>query len=152
MSKIAQAKSKPSAWHLNPAALGAVCFVAALSCTWRLAVRTASPVLVVAGGGLHPSGPVLAQETQAEDESEVAPEQVEKYIAVYKAMQRNHGLKVEQAAASQGLSLDAFRDIERRIERDDMIRERVRQALRGGGADATAGTPAASASPSPPMR
>jgi len=70
-----------------------------------------------------------AQEDQAPDESEVPPEQVEKYINVYRAMQRDHNLTVEQAAIRQGLSLEAFREIESKVERDDLIREHVRQAL-----------------------
>jgi hypothetical protein len=90
-----------------------------------------------------PNLPALAQEAADDEESEVPPDQVEKYIAVYKAMQRDHNLKVEQAAAAQGLSLSAFRDIEERVERDDMIRDRVRQALRRG----EAGAPSASSSP-----
>lgn len=63
------------------------------------------------------------------DTDEVPPDQVQKYINVYQSMDRNRGLTVEQAAAQQGLSLEAFRDIERRIERDDLVREHVRQEL-----------------------
>src|ERR1700736_1327162 len=38
-----------------------------------------------------------------------SPEQIEKYVAVYRAMQRNHNLTVERAAAGQGLTAAAFR-------------------------------------------
>jgi hypothetical protein len=72
--------------------------------------------------------PLFAQE--AEEEEEVPPEEIEKYIAVYKAMQRDHSLTVERAAAQQGLTLAQFRQIENKVERDDLIRERVREALR----------------------
>lgn len=64
------------------------------------------------------------------DEAEMPPEQVEKYVNVYKAMQRDRSLTVDQAAARQGLSLEAFRAIEAKVERNDLVRERVRQALR----------------------
>ena len=57
------------------------------------------------------------------------PEQVEKYINAYKAMQRNHALTIDQAANQQGLSVQQFREIEGKIERDDMLREHVRQVL-----------------------
>lgn len=72
--------------------------------------------------------PLIAQE--AEEEEEVPPDEVEKYIAVYKAMQHDHSLTVERAAAQQGFTLTQFRTIEDKIERDDLIRERVREALR----------------------
>jgi len=59
----------------------------------------------------------------------VSPAQIEKYVAVYRAMQRNHNLTIEQAAASQGLSVHDFRDLEGRIESDDLARDDARNAL-----------------------
>jgi len=64
------------------------------------------------------------------DENEVPPQDVDKYIKVYQAMQHNRNLTVEQAAAAQGLSVTAFRDLEDRIERNDALREHVRDALK----------------------
>jgi hypothetical protein len=72
----------------------------------------------------------LAQLGSSGDETEVSPVDVEKYINVYKAMQKNHSLTVEQAASQQGLTVQGFRTLESRIERDDALRERVRKALR----------------------
>lgn len=69
-----------------------------------------------------------------------SPEQIEKYVAVYRAMQRNHNLTVEQAAAAQGLTVGAFRELERRIESDDAARDAARNAL---AAPAQSATPAA---------
>jgi hypothetical protein len=71
----------------------------------------------------------VAQSEEAAEEAEVPPEQVEKYINAYKAMQRNHALTIDEAANQQGLSVQQFRDIEGKIERDDMLREHVRQVL-----------------------
>jgi hypothetical protein len=68
-----------------------------------------------------------------------SPEQIEKYVAVYRAMQRNHNLTVEQAAAAQGLTVGAFRELERRIESDDAARDAARNAL---AAPAQSATPA----------
>ena len=45
-------------------------------------------------------------------------------------MQKDHNLTVEQAASKQGLTVAEFRQLEGKIERDDMLRERVRKALR----------------------
>jgi hypothetical protein len=70
-----------------------------------------------------------AQDDEGSEEPEVPPDQVQKYINVYKAMQRDHSLTVEQAATRQGLTLEAFRELESKVERDDMVREHVRQAL-----------------------
>ncbi|MGH7935061.1 MAG: hypothetical protein ACREQN_18115 [Candidatus Binataceae bacterium] len=71
----------------------------------------------------------VAQDDEGDDESQVPPGQVQKYIAVYKAMHNDRGMTVEQAAAKQGMTLAQFRDLESRIERDDAAREHVRDAL-----------------------
>jgi hypothetical protein len=65
-----------------------------------------------------------------DDDKDVPTSQVDKYISVYEAMQKDHNLTVEQAASKQGLTVAQFRALEGRIERDDTLRERVRKALR----------------------
>ncbi len=72
----------------------------------------------------------LSQETLSDDENAIPSEQVDKYIAVYTAMQRDHTLTVEQAAERQGLTITAFRQLENRIERNSVVHERVLEALR----------------------
>lgn len=73
----------------------------------------------------HSTAPtVLAQASE-----HVSAGQIDKYIAVYKAMQRNRRITVKQAAAAEGLTLPAFRKIEERIERDSVARDQVRRAL-----------------------
>jgi hypothetical protein len=84
----------------------------------------------VAGPFILNASDFLAEDTSDDDSSEVPPAQVDKYVAVYKAMQRDHSLTVEEAASKQGMTLAAFRSIEAKIERDDVLRERVRKALR----------------------
>lgn len=88
--------------------------------------------------------PRLAQNDES-DTSEVAPSEVEKYVAVYRAMQRDHGLTVEQATLQQGITLQAFRQLENRIERDDGAREQARRQLQ-----AAAANESASPTPTPP--
>ena len=78
----------------------------------------------------------IAQD-MGDDEKEVPPADVEKYINTYKAMQKDRGLTVEQAAAKQGLTLSQFRSLEDKIERDDTLREHVRKALQAPGAKAS---------------
>jgi hypothetical protein len=58
-----------------------------------------------------------------------SPDQIEKYVAVYRAMQRNHNLTIEQAAAAQGLTVATFRELEQRIESDELARDHARRAL-----------------------
>jgi hypothetical protein len=69
-------------------------------------------------------------DTDADEDSEVPPAQVDKYININLAMQKDHGLTVEQAASKQGMTVTQFRTLEGKIERDDTLRERVRTALR----------------------
>lgn len=92
---------------------------------------------------------LVAQEDMGEAE-QVKPEEVEKYIKVYQAMQHNRRMTVAQAAAAQHLTVAQFRDIERRIERNGTLRERVRRALLQSAEQQHSGlkpSPAGSASP-----
>lgn len=61
----------------------------------------------------------LVQDSGADTDSEVPSDQVEKYVAVYKDMQRDHSLTVDAAAAKQGLTVTEFRELEQKVERDD---------------------------------
>ena len=72
----------------------------------------------------------LAQDGSEDDNQDVPTSQVDKYISVYEAMQKDHNLTVDQAASKQGLTVAQFRDLENKIEADDTLRERVRKALR----------------------
>ena len=73
----------------------------------------------------------LAQDSDDNTDSGVPPDQVEKYVAVYKDMQRDRSLTVDTAAAKEGLSVAEFRELEQKIERDDAAREHVRNELQG---------------------
>jgi hypothetical protein len=74
---------------------------------------------------------IAQADTDADDEDkDIPPAQVDKYININLAMQKDHGLTVEQAASKQGMTVAQFRSLEGRIERDDTLRERVRTALR----------------------
>jgi hypothetical protein len=124
-----------------------------------LFVRPASPLMAARVGALiriparDPMIARLAQIAQGDDDEpgdnatsdkNVSPEQIQKYVAVYRAMQRDHSLSVEQAAAAQGLSVSAFRELEQRIESDELARDDARAALAASAQQATsAPTPAA---------
>lgn len=121
--------------------------------------RPASPLMAARVGAIiriparDPMIARLAQIAQGDDDEpgddttsdkNVSPEQIQKYVAVYRAMQRDHSLSVEQAAAAQGLSVSAFRELEQRIESDDLARDDARAALAAPAPQPTsAPTPAA---------
>jgi len=77
------------------------------------------------------------------DASEVSTGDIEKYVSVYKAMQRNRSLTVDQAAAAQGLTTEQFRQLENRVERDDAALQQARDELQA----AAQGSPAPRPSP-----
>jgi hypothetical protein len=72
--------------------------------------------------------PVLSQNDN-DDENEVSSDDIKKYVSVYKAMQRNRSLTVDQAAAAQGLTLGQFRQLENRVQRDDAALQQARDEL-----------------------
>jgi hypothetical protein len=90
--------------------------------------------------GEHLARPRTAQDDDAGSSNQVSSQEIEKYVAVYKAMQHNHAITVDDAASAQGLTVIQFRQLENRIERDDAARERARDELQ-----ATAASPSSSA-------
>jgi hypothetical protein len=84
----------------------------------------------------------LTQESaNSEDEDEVPADEVDKYVAVYLATQNDRSLTIEQAAARQGMTIEAFRQLENRVQRDDVAMEHVRDALKKAAAGASSPTP-----------
>lgn len=77
---------------------------------------------------------VVALHPQAEevDESElpaVSDSELDLYIKVYTAMQDDHDLTIDTAIKPYQISLDDFRQLERRIQGQPRLVERVREAL-----------------------
>ena len=74
-----------------------------------------------------------AQEVQEVEEEEtptkVTEAEIDLYIAVYTAMQADHDLTIEAALAPRNVSLEKFREIERRLQHEQHLVERVRLAL-----------------------
>ncbi len=75
------------------------------------------------------SSPSPTAQNEEADFSEVSPDEIEKYVSVYKAMQRNRKLTVDQAVKAQGLTLKQFRALENRVQRDDAALEQARTEL-----------------------
>ena len=70
-----------------------------------------------------------AQEVGDTDSDTVSDSELQMYIKVYEAMQDDHDLTVEQAITPHHLTLDEFRHIERRIQNQPRLVDRVREAL-----------------------
>lgn len=60
----------------------------------------------------------------------VTEAEFEIYVRALETMHENHGLSVEDAADSEGLTLDEFRDIERRVQMNDVLVDRTRESLK----------------------
>jgi hypothetical protein len=73
--------------------------------------------------------PPQAEEAPAVATPSVSDAELERYIAVYKAMQADHGLNIEEAIRPHGVSLEEFRLLERRIQENPRLVEKVRNAL-----------------------
>ena len=81
------------------------------------------------GGVLALSVRPQAQEGDERDQQGVTEAEIELYIDVYSAMQKDHDITIESAIAAHNISLEQFRDLERRVQRDQRMVDRVREAL-----------------------
>lgn len=116
-----------------PLLYGVICVVSILIGLPVSAWTGAPPLVKSRDASVRIAVHLVQEEEGAGDENEVPPQDVDKYIKVYQAMQHNRNLTVEQAAAAQGLTVTAFRSLEDRIERNDALREHVRDALKPQG-------------------
>lgn len=81
-------------------------------------------------GVLAPKEPSIElQIAERLEESRVTEEELETYIDVYRAMQADRSLKIEDALAERDISLAEFRNIERRVQMQGRLIKRVREAL-----------------------
>jgi hypothetical protein len=75
--------------------------------------------------GLRPQ----AQEAAQADADQVSPSELNTYIDVYTAMQADHDLTLDGILAQKGVSMDQFRNIERRVQKQERLVRKVREAL-----------------------
>jgi GTP cyclohydrolase I len=75
--------------------------------------------------GLRPQ----AQEAEESQVDEVSASELELYIDVYTSMQADHDLMLDTALAQKGTSLEQFRNIERRVQKQERLIRKVRDAL-----------------------
>lgn len=77
----------------------------------------------------YESGDPLAQLVAGPPPRELTDDEVDLYIAVYKAMQADRDLKIDEAIEPHAISLADFRDIERRVQMSSTLVDRVRREL-----------------------
>ena len=70
-----------------------------------------------------------AEEVGDSEPPSVSESDLQLYIKVYSAMQEDHDLTIENAIRPHNISLDDFRQLERRIQSQPRLVDRVRQAL-----------------------
>jgi hypothetical protein len=70
-----------------------------------------------------------AEEVDDTDSPTVSESDIQLYINVYRAMQQDHDLSIDAAIQPYHMSLDDFRQLERRIQNQPRLVDRVREAL-----------------------
>lgn len=70
-----------------------------------------------------------AQEPAPSPADSVSPEELQLYIDVYTAMQANHDLTLDQVLATKNVTVQQFRNVERRVQQQDRLVHKVRDAL-----------------------
>ena len=92
-------------------------------------------ICAVALGFLVGSHVAQRHQLQAEDirpaqrDNKVTEADIDLYIAVYSAMQADHGLTIDDALATRKVTIEEFRDVERRVQSDQRTVDKVRLAL-----------------------
>jgi hypothetical protein len=90
-----------------------------------LAIAAAGLLIGTLQFGLRPQ----AQEAEEDEVDQVTPTELQFYIDVYTAMQADHDLTLETVLAEKHASLDSFRSIERRVQKQERLVRKVREAL-----------------------
>lgn len=84
------------------------------------------------GSARDPQLPALdsLSDLVASSSDAVTEAEFERYTRVLEGMQADHTLSVEQAAERESVTVEQFREMERRVQRNDALVERVREALK----------------------
>jgi len=75
-------------------------------------------------------GTDFAATSRARNPQNVTESEFQTYLRVLEAMQANHALPIEDAVAAEHIPLLDFRDLEQRIQRNDVLIDRARTILR----------------------
>lgn len=90
---------------------------------------TLALALAVFSGVSAPDAVIQAQETEETEEPRVTEQELELYIDVYRSMQADRSLTIDDAVARRDVTVADFRAIERRVQLQERLIKRVREAL-----------------------
>ncbi|MFI5366742.1 MAG: hypothetical protein ACHQ4J_14095 [Candidatus Binatia bacterium] len=90
-----------------------------------------------------------AEEVEENEAPAVSESDLQIYIKVYTAMQEDHDLVIDNAIKPYQISLDDFRQLERRVQGQSRLVDRVRQALLDSAKAHSVFAQAAAATPTP---
>lgn len=90
-----------------------------------------------------------AEEVEENEAPTVSESDLQIYIKVYTAMQEDHDLVIDNAIKPYQISLDDFRQLERRVQGQSRLVDRVRQALLDSAKAHSVFAQAAAATPTP---
>lgn len=98
-----------------------------------MAFRVTSVVLGIAAVGALIGALLFGMRPEAQEpvspSDDVTPEELQLYIDVYTAMQADHDLTIDQVLAEKNVTLEQFRSVERRVQLQDRLVHKVRDAL-----------------------
>lgn len=98
-----------------------------------MAFRVTSVVLGIAAVGALIGALLFGMRPEAQEPAtpsdEVTLDELQLYIDVYTAMQADHDLTIDQVLAQKSVTLEQFRSIERRVQLQDRLVHKVRDAL-----------------------
>lgn len=98
-----------------------------------MAFRITSVLLGVVAVGALVGALLFGLRPQAQEPApaadEVSATELQLYIDVYAAMQADHGITLDQMLEQKQVTLQEFRNIERRVQRQDRLVRKVREAL-----------------------
>ena len=76
-------------------------------------------------------GPSAARELASRhDLDSVTEAEFQTYLRVLEAMQANRSLSIDDAAGAENLAINKFREIEQRVQRNEVLIDRARHELR----------------------
>jgi len=80
-------------------------------------------------GASSPDVIMVQDSEEVAEEPAITEEELALYIDVYRSMQDDRSLKIEDAVVGKGTTVAEFRGIERRVQTQERLIKRVREAL-----------------------
>ncbi len=85
--------------------------------------------IAVFGGASSPDVIMVQEAEEVVEEPAITEEELALYIEVYRSMQADRNLKIDDAVQAKGTTVAEFRGIERRVQTQERLIKRVRESL-----------------------